>query len=104
MKIVPIPPATRKLVKKVDKLNKGASMPWWHIPFEKLPDQAILAVSTGGGVVRPGRTVYLIAGHNREVFPDHGKMFKLYEYVGLVDGTGWQPLVQLGRDVEMVES
>jgi hypothetical protein len=89
------------LVKKVDKMNPHPE--WWRILFKDLPDMGILARSLATGVIRPGRTVYLIGGHDRTVFiGEMCEKFKLHEYVGLVDGTGWQPLVQLGRDVEIV--
>lgn len=79
-------------------------MVWWRVVKSKLPELAILARSTGRGCIEPNVTVYLIAGHNREVFV--GKdctKFMVNEYVGLVDATGWQPLVQVGREVEMVD-
>jgi hypothetical protein len=83
----------------------GDHHPWWFIGPNSLPSQAILARSTGNGVVKPGLTVYLIGGHDREVFVgENCDKFKIHEYVGLVDGTGWQPLVQLGRDVEMIDN
>ena len=101
MRLVPIPPSVRKLVKCVDKMNPHPE--WWRIPFGSLPEVGILARSLGTGVIRPGKTVYLIGGHDREVFlGNECEKFKIHEYVGLVDGTGWQPLVQLGRDVEIV--
>lgn len=84
----------------VRDLKRTDGLTWWH--KEKLPEQAIMALSVRGGVIREGLVVYLIGGHNREVFPDDAPKFKVYEFVGLVKNTGWQPLVQLGRDVELI--
>jgi hypothetical protein len=91
MKLVPIDKETKELHARATRLlSRKKGRTWWYV--DKLPDQAIEAVSTGGGSIKKGLTVYLIDGHNRNI----------YEYVGLVKGTGWQPLVQLGRDVDMV--
>lgn len=76
------------------------SLTWWH--KRDVPAQGIVAMSLGTGTIREGLIVYLIGGHNREVFPDDAPKFKVYEFVGLVKNTGWQPLVQLGRDVDFV--
>lgn len=100
MKLVPIPPNTKRQSKREDKERDI----WWRVHHDKLPELAILARSTGRGTVRKGLIVYLISGHDRDVFlGENCEKFKLHEYVGLVNGTGWQPLVQLGRDVEMVD-
>jgi len=106
MKLVPIPTATLKACKQTDERMKksGDNPPWWRVPFEKIGTHAILAVSTGGGPVRQGHTIYLIAGHDRTIFPDGCPVdgLSIHEYVGIVEHTGWQPLIQLGRDANIV--
>lgn len=100
MKLVSIPEAAREASGKIDKSLK-ADWPWYRVI--RLPEQAILARSLPSGKIKPGLTVYLIGGHDREIFVGQNcDRFQIHEYVGLVDNTGWQPLVQLGRDVEMV--
>jgi hypothetical protein len=100
MKLVPIDKETKELHARATRLlSRKKGRTWWYV--DKLPDQAIEAVSTGGGSIKKGLTVYLIDGHNRNIYP-HGTKLTIHEYVGLVKGTGWQPLVQLGRDVDMV--
>lgn len=104
MTLVDIPRRTilaHERVSKNLKRDGACYAPWWRV--NELPAKAILAKSTGRGQIREGVLVYLIGGHNRDVFPApaHEKI-SIHEYVGLVDGTGWQPLVQLGRDVEML--
>lgn len=106
MKLTTIPDATLEANLKAEKklLKERNVITWWRVSAADMPTHAILARSTGGGVIKPGVTVYLIAGHDREVFlgKDMDK-FKIHEYVGLVENTGWQPLVQLGRDIEFVQ-
>lgn len=100
MKLVPIPPNTKRQSKRQD-VERAI---WWRVTHDKLPALAILARSTGRGAVKKDVNVYLIAGHDRDIFVgENCEKFKVHEFVGLVDGTGWQPLVQLGKDVEMVE-
>ena len=102
MNLVPIPQATRLPAERTIKKHQG-QLPWWH--QTELPTHGIEAVATGRGSIKQGVKVYLIAGHDRVIYAGTYICEKLtiHEYVGLVDGTGWQPLVQLGRDVEMTK-
>lgn len=101
MIIVPIDEETLFQAERIIKEGERKdSLTWWH--KRKIPDKGIIAMSLGTGTIREGLIVYLIGGHSREVFPDDAPKFKVYEFVGLVKNTGWQPLVQLGRDVDFV--
>jgi hypothetical protein len=102
MNLVEVDDDTKKKVNKHTKGKPAGGYPWWYVIV--LPEKAIEAVSNGKGIVKPGLTVYLIAGHDRTIYPDGAPVdgLKIHEYVGLVKGTAWQPLVQLGRDVDMV--
>lgn len=106
MTLVDISPETLKACALVHKRMEkyGENVPWWYMAPVSLPPKAILAKSTGRGIVKPDVKVYLIGGHNKTVWPDGAPPagMEVHEYVGLIEGTGWQPLVQLGRDVEMV--
>ena len=103
MKMVTIPFSTREAARLTDRKMEQADASWWRMREADIPHYGILARSTGKGIIEEGVTVFLIAGHNRDIFiGDKCKKFFVNEYVGLVDGTGWQSLVQLGRDVEMV--
>lgn len=98
MNVVSIPPEVLKLGTKVIK-RYGNIRPWWV--KSPVPPKGILARSTGCGTLKEGVTVYLIGSHNRNIYPNGEKM-TIREYIGLTD-QGVQPLVQLGRDVEMVD-
>jgi hypothetical protein len=102
MKIATIPSKLRRMSRDLDKqLAKGNEhIVWWRLPEEKIPEQGILTESTGDGIISKGVTVYLIDGHKRKVNID-GKSQYIYEWVGLLD-EGSQPLVQLGRDVDLI--
>lgn len=104
MIIISIPQTTLKENQRVEKSLEPHEVPWWRIKAARIT-HGILAKSTGTGHIKAGITVYLIAAHGRKVYV--GKELSeitVTEYVGLVENTGWQALVQIGRDVEMVES
>lgn len=98
-----IPDDVIKQSKALDKnLKKSTSgLPWYRVPWEKLPATAMTAISTGGGSLKKGVKLWIVAGNGRTVFigPDSIKS-EIPEYVGLTE-YGSQCLIQMPRDAVM---
>lgn len=104
MKIVPLDAATKAACKATDKkLMREGGLPWWRIAHDRLPVAGVEAIATSGGPIKPNTKCLIIGGYDGTRFiGENLTETTVTDFVVVVVGTGWQPLVQLGRDITLV--